>query len=76
MTGHRVEEPPIECVLHEKPPVETVALWSARDGVVSPRSARGRAGERDRTIALRCTHMGFVHDPRAITAVLKELDSD
>lgn len=74
VTGHRVEEPPIDCVLHEKPPVETVALWSPRDGVVSPRAARGRAGERDRARAVRCTHMGFVHDPRALAAVLEELD--
>lgn len=75
VTGHRVEEPPIACVLHEKPSVETIALWSPRDGVVSPRSASGRAGERDRAIALRCTHMGFVHDNAATLAVLKELDS-
>lgn len=74
VTGHRVEEPPIDCVLREKPPVETVALWSPRDGIVHPRSARGIGGERDRAVALRCTHLGFVHERGAIDALLEELD--
>lgn len=75
VAGHRVEEPPVECAVQLKPPVETVAFWSARDGIVHPRSARGRPGERDRAIALRCTHMGFVRAREPIEAVLKELDS-
>ena len=74
VTGHRVEEPPIEIELSVKPPVETVALWSPRDGFVHPRAARGAAGERDREVALRCTHMGFAYDPQAIAAVLRELE--
>jgi pimeloyl-ACP methyl ester carboxylesterase len=73
VTGHRVEEPPLEIDLAVKPPVETVALWSPRDGIVHPRAARGRAGERDRAVALRCTHMGFAYDPDVIAAVLSEL---
>jgi len=75
VAGHRVEEPPIECAVNIKPPVETVALWSPRDGVVHPRCARGLPGERDREVALRCTHMGFVRSREAIEAVLKELDA-
>lgn len=74
VAGHRVEEPPVECAVNIKPPVETVALWSPRDGIVHPRCARGRPGERDRAIALRCTHMGMVRSREAIEAVLKELD--
>lgn len=73
VTGHRVDSPPIEADIAGKPPVETVALWSPCDGVVSPRSACGRPGERDRAIALRCTHMGFSFSPEAIRAVLAEL---
>ena len=75
VAGHRVDDPPIECVLSEKPPVETIALWSPRDGVVDPRSACGKPGERDRTVALRCTHMGFVYSKEAIEAVLQELET-
>lgn len=75
VAGHRVEEPPVECAVSIKPPVETVALWSPRDGIVHPRCAAGRPGERDRAVALRCTHMGFVRSREAIECVLKELDS-
>lgn len=75
IAGHRVDEPQFEARPHEKPPCETVALWSARDGIVHPRSARGRAGERDRQRMLRCTHMGFVLSNEALDAVLMELDS-
>lgn len=74
VTGHSVEQPPIEAQLSLKPPVETVALWSPRDGVVSPRSACGQPGERDRAIALRCTHLGFANSPDAIRAVAAELE--
>ncbi|SMQ73504.1 hypothetical protein SAMN06297468_2215 [Altererythrobacter xiamenensis] len=76
VTGHRVDAPPIEAVLAEKPPVETVAFWSPRDGIVDPRSACGRPGERDRAVALRCTHMGFSYDPEVVEAVLRELNDD
>lgn len=74
IAGHHVEQPPIDCVMTTKPPVETVALWSPRDGVVSPRCASGRVDERDRAVALRCTHMGFIHSKEAIETVLSELD--
>ncbi|MGX7951652.1 esterase/lipase family protein [Tsuneonella sp. HG249] len=76
VTGHRVEEPPVEVELAGKPPVETIALWSPRDGIVHPRAARGLPGERDREVALRCTHMGFAYDPQVIAAVLRELDAE
>lgn len=74
IAGYSVDRPPIATNMAEKPPVETVALWSARDGVISPRCACGRPGERDRAHRLRCTHMGFIYSPEAIAAVLSELD--
>ncbi len=76
VTGMPVDKPPIEGDVKSKPPVETVALWSPRDGVIAPRSACGLPGERDRAIALRCTHIGFTYDPESILAVLKELDNN
>ena len=75
IAGHRVDEPEIEADLTEKPPVETVALWSPRDGIVHPRSACGKPGERDRAVALRCSHRGFVLTPEAVAAVAGELDA-
>ncbi len=74
VTGHRVDQAPIEADLAHKPPVETVALWSANDGAIHPRSAAGYPGERDRAVALRCTHMGFSYSTEAIGAVLEELE--
>ena len=74
IAGHRVDEPEIDTVVAEKPPVETVAIWSPRDGVVHPKSACGKPGERDRTIAVRCSHMGLVMTNEAMAAVLAELE--
>jgi pimeloyl-ACP methyl ester carboxylesterase len=74
ITGHKVDEPPVECEVAVKPPVPTVALWSPRDGVIHPRSACGRPGERDRAVALRCTHLGFNTDPRVFAEVLRQID--
>ncbi len=74
ITGHSVDAPPIGSDSASKPPVPTVALWSPRDGVVSPRSACGRPGERDRAVAMRCAHMGFANDPSVISEVLRQLD--
>ncbi|APE28163.1 esterase/lipase family protein [Aurantiacibacter gangjinensis] len=73
ITGHRVDNPPVEANLPEKPPVETVAFWSPRDGAISRRSACGLPGERDRAVALRCTHMGFCNSPEVILALDAEL---
>lgn len=75
ITGHSVDAPPIAAELPVKPPVETVALWSANDGVIAPRCAAGRPGERDRAVAVRCTHMGFTYDPQVIATLLAELES-
>lgn len=75
VTGHRVDQPPVACDFAAKPPVPTIALWSPRDGVVSPRSACGWPGERDRAVALRCSHVGFPNDPETIAEVLRQLDA-
>lgn len=73
IAGHRVDEPPVAQDIAAKPPVDTVALWSASDGVIHPRAARGKPGERDRAIALRCGHIGFAHSHESILAVAREL---
>jgi len=74
VTGHEVDRPPIDAEFAAKPPVPTVALWSPRDGVIAPRSASGWPGERDRAVALRCSHLGFAGSPAAIAEVLRQLD--
>lgn len=74
ITGHPVDEPPIAGDFASKPPVPTVALWSPRDGIVSPRASCGWPGERDRAVALRCSHLGFANDPACIAEVLHQVD--
>jgi len=74
IAGHDVARPPLPGDLAAKPPVPTVALWSARDGIVHYRAARGRPGERDAAVALRCTHLGFAGHPQAIAEVLRQID--
>ncbi|RDV01598.1 alpha/beta fold hydrolase [Sphingorhabdus pulchriflava] len=73
VAGHAVDDPPVEAVLHEKPPVPTFAFWSARDGVVAPDAARGRIGESDQSTELDCSHMAFIADPEAIRAVARAI---
>ncbi|NTZ42844.1 alpha/beta hydrolase [Altererythrobacter sp. SALINAS58] len=75
VTGHRVDSPPIDTVPAEKPPVPTVALFSPNDGIVAVESAAGLDGERDRAVALTCTHMGFTYSGEAIRTVLRELET-
>jgi pimeloyl-ACP methyl ester carboxylesterase len=73
IAGHKVDNPPLAAIIHEKPPVHTVAFWSRADGIVAPASARGSEGEADERIELRCTHMAFVADPTAIKAIVRTI---
>lgn len=73
IAGHKVDAPPISAILREKPPMPTIAFWSARDGVVSARSARGLPEESDIQIELACTHMAYVARPEAIAAIAAAL---
>jgi dienelactone hydrolase len=73
IAGHPVDAPPIRTILHEKPPVPTLALWSRRDGIVSVACARGETGESDRRIELTCSHMGFAVSGRAYPAIVRAI---
>lgn len=73
VNDHDVDHPPIEVDPDGKPPVPTLAFWSRNDGIVAPASARGKEGERDRAIELRCRHNEFVSDPEALRALVRAL---
>ncbi len=75
VAGHSVERPPIDTDTRVKPPVETVAFWSPRDGVISRRAASGLPHERDRALALRCSHLMFPNDVDCIEALARELEA-
>jgi pimeloyl-ACP methyl ester carboxylesterase len=72
IAGHKVDEPPIPRVT-EKPAVPQLALWSASDGIVAPRAARGLEHERDKAVELDCTHMAFGVSKRTTRAVAREI---
>jgi pimeloyl-ACP methyl ester carboxylesterase len=77
VAGHPVDDPPIQTVLEEKPPVPTLAIWSRRDGIVSVACARGEPGESDRQVELDCSHMGFAVSGKfypKIVAALRDFD--
>jgi pimeloyl-ACP methyl ester carboxylesterase len=71
VTGHPVDRPPINVRVEEKPPVHTVALWSRRDGMIAPASARGAEDQSDERIEINSSHMGFAAGGRAIRQVVK-----
>ena len=72
VAGHKVDDPPI---MHspEKPPVPTLAIWSARDGIVAKRAARGLEGERDREVEIGCSHMAFGVSRKAANCIALEI---
>jgi hypothetical protein len=73
VAGHKVEEPPIPR-LTDKPPVPHLALWSRRDGLIAPRSARGLDHERDAEQEMNCHHMAFAISPKASRAVVRAIE--
>ncbi len=72
IAGHPVDAPPVQCILSEKPPVETIAIWSPRDGIVAADSACATGGC-DRAIEIGCGHIEMVFAPEAIRAVIGSL---
>lgn len=69
---HSVDSPPIPRIT-DKPPVPHLAIWSRRDGLIAPRSARGLEHERDEEAELHCHHMAFGISPAAAKDVVREL---
>lgn len=76
VAGHPVDRPPVEMELSAKPPVPTIALWSRRDGLVSPASSRGLAGERDAAFEVDSGHLDIVSAPSALASILDALAMD
>jgi len=71
IAGHSVDQPPVDVRKGTKPPVPTVAIWSRRDGMVAPAAARGDEQESDERVELRCGHMAFATNGRAIREIVR-----
>ena len=74
VAGHKIDRTPIPRIT-AKPPVPTLSIWSRQDGIIAPRAAYGLDGERDRSVELDTSHMGFAVSPRTARAVVREIDS-
>jgi len=72
VAGHPVDRPPIPDS-EVKPPVPTLAIWSRRDGIVAPPSARGSERTCDRAVEVRSSHMGFAVSRRGTRAAVAEI---
>lgn len=72
VAGHKVDQPPLPRIT-DKPPVPHLAIWSRRDGLIAPRSARGLEHERDAAVELDCHHMAFGISPHAAKDVVREV---
>lgn len=72
VAGHPVDDPPLPRIT-DKPPVPHLAIWSRRDGLIAPRSARGLDHERDKEVELSCHHMAFGVSPHAARDVVREV---
>jgi pimeloyl-ACP methyl ester carboxylesterase len=72
VAGHPVDDPPIPDK-EEKPPVPTLALWSADDGIVGAPSARGAQVSHDKAVELETSHMGFAMSADRARAVVAEI---
>lgn len=59
LNDHTVDAPSLPDDFSRKPPVHTVAVWSARDGVVAPAAARGTGRERDVAVCVDTRHFAF-----------------
>jgi pimeloyl-ACP methyl ester carboxylesterase len=73
VNDHDVDHPPVPVTPEQKPPVRTVAIWSAEEGIVAPASASGRPEESDEQIEVHCPHNELVSHPEAAKAVLRLL---
>lgn len=73
VAGHPVDCPPIDVRLNEKPPVPTIAIWTATDGVVSPECAKGILGERDIEIEVKSRHIDIISSPKSIPVIMQAM---
>jgi pimeloyl-ACP methyl ester carboxylesterase len=69
----KIEDSPFGKGLGVKPPVDTTAIWSARDGIIPPAAARGLDGERDREIEVDSGHFAMACAPSPLVALLRVL---
>ena len=69
LNDHKVDRPPLEIDIAAKPPVRTIAIWSACDGIVAPAAARGEAWESDRQVEVPIRHLSLARQRGGIELI-------
>lgn len=70
LNDHTVDNPPFAEDFSMKPPVPTIAIWSAVDGIVAPESARGLAEQSDIAIRIDMQHFALGASHAAIDRLI------
>ncbi|MGB3795915.1 MAG: alpha/beta fold hydrolase [Alteraurantiacibacter sp.] len=73
INDHTVDNPPFAEEV-AKPPVPTIAVWSAIDGIVSPQSSRGIDGETDYTLRIDAPHITLGTSATCIDKILAKME--
>lgn len=73
INDHTVDNPPFAEAISDKPPVPTLAVWSATDGIVAPDCSRGRDGETDYTLRIDASHFALGTSASAIEKILSKI---
>lgn len=73
INDHTVENPPFAERISDKPPIPTLAVWSARDGIVAPECSRGGEGESDATLRIDASHFTLGTSRHCIEQILAKM---
>ena len=73
LNDHAVDDPPFEERLEDKPPVPTIAIWSAVDGIVAPECCRGEDCESDYRLRIDVPHFTIGTSRSAIEKILAKI---
>jgi pimeloyl-ACP methyl ester carboxylesterase len=70
INDHTVDTPPFQEHPANKPPVPTIAVWSAVDGVVSPACTKGEDAEADYRVRVDAQHFALGSSPRCVARII------
>ena len=73
INDHTVDDPPFSEPVAAKPPVPTIAVWSATDGIVAPECCCGREDEADYTVQIDAPHFTIGTSARCIETILAKM---
>ena len=73
LNDHKVDDPPFAEVIEDKPPVPTIAVWSAVDGIVAPECCCGEEHMSDHRLRIDTPHFAIGTSRRAIERIIGKI---